>query len=77
MAVDDPHAIVVDEPGFVGGSVDLDVVRRHTEWPLPTDRPALAQGSIAGVPAKLWLTDDGALLVTHAAYAADLEDRLR
>jgi hypothetical protein len=75
--VDDEHAIVVDEPGLVGGSVDLAVIQRHTEWPLPTERPALAQGSIAGIPAKLWLTEGGALLVAHAAYAADLEARLR
>ena len=45
----------------------------HIEWSLPTERPALAQGSIAGVPAKLWLPDDGdALLVTAAAYADEL-----
>ena len=43
----------------------------------PTERPALAQGSIAGVPAKLWLADDGdALLVTRAAYADELASAL-
>lgn len=77
VEVDDEDAIVVDEPGLVGGSIDLHVAQWHIEWPLPTGRPALAQGSIAGIPAKLWLTEDGALLVTHAAYAADLEARLR
>ncbi|CAN5469790.1 hypothetical protein BH20CHL7_BH20CHL7_14460 [soil metagenome] len=73
----DEHAIVTEEAGFVGGIVDLDAVRHHIEWPLPTERPALAQGSIAGVPAKLWLADDRVTLVVHAAYAADLQDRLR
>ena len=77
VEVDDQHAIVVDEPGLVGGSIDLDVAQRHIEWPLPSERPALAQGSIAGIPAKLWLTGERAMLVTHAAYAADLEARLR
>ena len=47
------------------------------EWPLPNDRPTLAQGSIAGVPGKLWLPDGGdALLLTAAAYADELATRL-
>jgi hypothetical protein len=75
--IDDPHAIVEDEAGFAAGAVDLDVVAAHIEWALPSERPALAQGSIAGVPAKLWLTDEGATLVVQAAYAADLLARLR
>jgi hypothetical protein len=77
VAIDDPDTIVEDEAGFVAGAVDLDVVSAHIEWALPSERPALAQGSIAGVPAKLWLTDEGATLVVQAAYAADLLARLR
>jgi hypothetical protein len=75
--LDDTDAIVVAEAGFSAGTVSLDVVLRHLEWSLPSERPALAQGSIAGVPARLWLTEDGTTLVIHAAYAADLQDRLR
>ena len=75
--IDDADAIVVAEAGFWAGTVPLDVVLPHLEWSLPTDRPALAQGSIAGVPAKLWLTDAGVTLVVHAAYADELLDRLR
>jgi hypothetical protein len=75
--VDDEQAIVEDEAGFVGAWLDPDDIEPHTEWPLPTERPALAQGSIAGVPAKLWLPVDGdALLFTAAAYARELEHRL-
>jgi hypothetical protein len=38
----------------------------------------VAQGSIAGVPSKLWLrATGGALLVTQAAYADELTGRLR
>ena len=75
--IDDERAIVEDETGFVGAWLDPDVVQPHIEWPLPAERPALAQGSIAGVPAKLWLPADGdALLLTAAAYAHDLETRL-
>lgn len=72
-----PDAIVEDEVGFVALTVDRDVVARHTEWSLPTDVGAVAQGSIAGVPAKLASLPDGRLwIVTHAAYAAELLDRL-
>ncbi len=76
--IDDQHAIVEDEPGFVGAWLDPADVEPHIEWSLPTDRPALAQGSIAGVSAKLWLPAQGdALLLTNAAYADELERRLR
>lgn len=76
--IDDEHAIVEDEVGFVGAWLDPAEVEPHLEWPLPAERPALAQGSIAGVPAKLWLRDDGAaFLVTAAAYADELTSRLR
>ena len=75
--VDDADGIVEDEPGFVGAWLDPAEIEPHTEWPLPTERPALAQGSIAGVPAKLWLPAEGhALLLTAAAYARELEQRL-
>jgi hypothetical protein len=76
--IDDEHAIVEDETGFVGAWLDPAEIVPHLEWPLPAERPALAQGSIAGVPAKLWLPDDGdALLLTAAAYADELMSRLR
>lgn len=77
--VDDDHAIVESEAGFAGAWFPLDDVLAHVEWSLPAERPALAQGSIAGVPAKLWLPSGGAdaLLVTAAAYADELAGRLR
>ena len=72
--------LVVDEAGFVGWWLTPDEVTTsvlpHVDWPLPTDRPALAQGLIAGVPAKLWLAEDRALLLCAAAYAHELEERL-
>jgi hypothetical protein len=75
--LDDEHAIIEEEAGFAGAWLDADEVEPHTEWPLPTERPALAQGSIAGVPAKLWLPKKGnALLLTAAAYADELATRL-
>ena len=78
VAVDDPDAIVEPETGFVAADVDLAVVARHMEWPIPLERPSFAQGAIAGVPARLSLIrDDGrATLVTAAAYAEELAERL-
>ena len=79
VTVDDQHAIVEPEIGFSGAWVDLGAVRRHLEWALPTERPALAQGFVATVPARVWLPDDGdrVLLITAAAYADELAGRLR
>jgi hypothetical protein len=79
VAVDDPEAIVEPEGGMVAArlsAVELAPVARHIEWALPVPRPALAQGKVAGVPARLVLDGDGGLLVTHAAYAHELEERL-
>lgn len=79
--VNDDQAIVVEETGFVGmwlSATELaEQVVPHIEWPLPDARPALCQGFIAGVPAKLWLTDDRVLLVCAGSYADELAERLR
>ena len=79
VGVDDEHAIVEPESGFSGAWVELDAVRRHVEWVLPEERPALAQGFVATVPARVWLPDDRdqVLLITAAAHADELADRLR
>jgi hypothetical protein len=72
--------LIVDESGFVGWWLTPDEVTSHVlphvDWPLPTARPGLAQGLIAGVPAKLWLAEDRALLVCPAAYVHELMERL-
>ena len=79
--VEDDDAIVVPDAGFVSWTLDaaaLDaLMSAHAEWELPSRRPALAQGLVAAVPAKLWLHDDGtAQLVCLAAYAAELQERV-
>jgi hypothetical protein len=89
VVLDDPHAIVEQECGFVGAWSAVDDIRPHIDWTIPSARPVLAQGSVAGVPAKIWLpgvdradhdrTDhqgDRALVVTAEAYAAVLSERL-
>jgi len=72
--------LIVDEAGFVGWWLTLaeltEAVVPHLDWPIPTARPALAQGLVAGVPAKLWLTEERSLLLCAAAYAHELEERL-
>ena len=78
--VDDEHAIIEPESGFSIARLDaagIEKVLAHVEFRVPAGRPALAQGKFAGVPAKLLLDEDGALLVVQTAYVADLEARLR
>lgn len=74
------HAIAEDETGLVGWWLTpdelTDLVLPHVEWPLPAARPALAQGLVAGVPAKIWLTEDRALLLCATAYAHELAERV-
>jgi hypothetical protein len=77
----DEGAITEDEPGFAGWWLTPDELREqvlpHVDWPLPSARPALAQGLVAGVPAKLWLGEDRTMLLCATAYVHDLEERLR
>ena len=78
VEVDDPDAIVEPETGFVVALLDdNDIlhVAAHTDWELPRTTGELAQGKIAGVPAKV-IGGRPALLVTNAAYADELRARL-
>jgi hypothetical protein len=55
----------------------VDVVVPRLEWPAPMERPAFAQGAIAGVPTKLYLDSTGAAIVlVLASYLDDLLARL-
>jgi hypothetical protein len=77
----DPHAIITSEHGFAGAEVSAqrtaDLALHHIEWQLPPARPSLAQGQIAGVPAKLVLRADGsALLLVACAARHELRERL-
>jgi hypothetical protein len=78
--VDDPHAIVEEESGFHGAWFTMEEfdqrVRPHIDWQLPTEPRSFTQGFVANVPAKLWLTTDRVLLVTNAAYAHELQERI-
>ena len=55
----------------------FDLVLPRVEWTVPTERPAFAQGSVAGVPAKVYIDSTGAATVfVLAAYLDDLLPRL-
>lgn len=76
----DPHAIIEPDGGFAAlwlpATEALDLLTRTCRWELPRNRPAFAQGAVAGIPVKLWLDHERVLFLTPAPYAADLEDRL-
>ena len=78
--VDDPHALVLSDNGWSAATLTWPEVDRlvlpHVEWHLHRRR-GLAQGRVAGVPAKLWMEDERVLLITQTAYADELAERLR
>jgi hypothetical protein len=78
VVVDDPHAISGPDAGFVVGllsDADLATLAVHVDWPIPSTIGSLAQGKIGGVPAKL-IIGSPTLLITNAAYADELRERL-
>lgn len=76
----DPHAIVERETAF--SYVWLDeataerVLDRECEWRRPDARPALAQGEVAGIPAKLWFEAGRTLILVPAPFADAFQRRL-
>jgi hypothetical protein len=80
QGLDDPYAIVVPEEGFAGAwlATDqaLDFLERCCDWELPRERPAFAQGAVAGIPVKLWVEKKRVLFLVPAPYATDMEERM-
>ena len=79
--IDDREAIAEPELGYtaVMFPVDefIDVVLPRIEWPVPPSRPTFCQGSIAGVPSKLYIDSTGAATVfVMGAYLDDFLSRL-
>lgn len=78
---DDPHAIVESEHGCSLMALSWPEFERHVrplvEWAVPTERPVLAQGMVAFIPAKLWLTTDGVRIVVATAFVDTLLERMR
>ena len=77
----DPHAIVERETGFSYVWLDpADADRfldRECDWERPSTRPALAQGTVAGIPVKLWFEAERTLILAPAPFAAAFQRRLR
>lgn len=77
----DAHAIAIDDAAFSGAwiqeRVALDLLERHCQWPIPTARPAFAQGAVAGIATKLWLDEGRVLFVVPTPFAHEMEERLR
>ena len=73
----DPEAIIEPESGFSVALLTADdelAVREHTEWDIEEACP-IAQGKIAGVPAKL-IRGDPSILLVQTAHADELRRRL-
>jgi hypothetical protein len=78
VEVDDPDAIVEAEAGFSVALLSTEEelgVRDHVDWELADGSGTVAQGKVAGVPAKV-VAGDPSVLVVQTAYADELERRL-
>ena len=79
VVVDDPHAIVEPECGFSGawfGASELMALQSLSEWRFPEERPAVAQGHLAGLPVKMLFASPGALVLVPTVIAHHLEERV-
>ena len=80
IEVNDPHAIVVPEGSFAGAWVTATeaqrIFERECEWELPRERPAFAQGAVAGIPVKLWLEAERVFFIVQAPFVVEFEERL-
>lgn len=76
--IDDPDAIVEQEPGFVAAWCHWSDLSSRLEWRLTNDEKVVQQGALAGVPVKLWMADDedNVIVVAWAASAPELAARL-
>ena len=78
VEVTDSDAVVEPEVGFSVARLSRDDelrVHEKTEWVVPATPGTLAQGKVAGVPAKL-LIGEPTILVVQTCFAADLMERL-
>lgn len=75
----DPHAIVELEAGFAGAWFAADRVRcwvaGHADWLLP-EGDGWAQGQVAGLPVKILVEGDRALVAVPTPLAHELAERL-
>ncbi len=76
----DPHAIVARDTGFsyvwLAAAEAATLLDRECDWERPTARPALAQGTVARIPVKLWFETERTLILAPAPFAAAFQRRL-
>lgn len=76
--VADPHALVELETGLCGAQMERGALEewleREAEWLPPVS--GVGQGMAAGLPVKVWMGDEAALLLTRGSLAAELQERL-
>lgn len=76
IEVDDPHAIIARDTGWVALSAGEHRLRSMLARLCAFDpRPGLNQGMVAGLPAKVWLDGDRSIIIVAAAFCAELEER--
>jgi hypothetical protein len=79
----DQYAIVAREASFFGvwlsAGEGATLLQKHCEWspPPPEEFPTQAQGAMAGIPTKIWFTDERWLFVVQSPYVQDFEERLQ
>ncbi|MGH8958428.1 MAG: hypothetical protein ACRDVK_07105 [Acidimicrobiia bacterium] len=80
LVVGDPDAIVELDTGWVSlGMAEervLELVAVSASWQAPNERPAFAQGMLAGLPAKVYLDGSDSLIMVPAPFGHELEERL-
>jgi hypothetical protein len=80
IEINDPHAIVEPDGGFcalrLAADHVIELLAANASWQLSDERPCLAQGMVAGLPLKVWIEDNWALLICPTPFASELEARL-
>ena len=78
---DDPDRLFTVDNSWHGVWVEpdaaMDLLERHADWEPPNERPAFAQGLVAGLPVKVWWSLARVLFVVPATFGVDFEERVR
>lgn len=76
----DPYAIIVEDASYSALSLDepdaQHILSHICLWELPSERPAFAQGAIAGIATKLYLEEERVLVIVSTPYAEEMSERM-
>lgn len=79
-ALEDPHALVVEDAGWCGLRMERAQAQtwleRSAGWRADPQPGSTIQGLVAGVPVKIRFDGEHALVVTRASLAQELGDQL-